>query len=77
MSMEEIIKVMSESDGHRVKCVEKDGESWAGSVDVYESEFDNEDDEFGGGASICVIRDDGASALVYAEEIESISIVEE
>ena len=26
MSMEEIIKVMSESEGHRVKCVEKDGE---------------------------------------------------
>lgn len=77
MSMEEIINVMSKSDGLRVQCVEKDGESWTGTVDVFESEFDNEDDEFGGGASICVTRDDGASALVYAEEIESIAIMED
>ncbi len=41
MSMEEIINVMSESEGLRVQCVEKDGESWTGTVDVFESEFDN------------------------------------
>lgn len=75
MSIAEVTQVMSESEGLRVQCVEKDGESWTGVVDVFESEFDNEDDEFGGGASICVTRDDGMDALVYAEEIESISIV--
>ena len=76
MSVAEVTKVMSESEGLKVQCVEKDGESWTGVVEVFESEFDNEDDEFGGGASICVTRDDGTSALVYAEEIESIAVVE-
>lgn len=37
--------VMSHSEGKRVKCIEKDGKEWAGIVDVYEGEFDNEGDE--------------------------------
>lgn len=74
MSIEEIIKVMSESEGQRIKCIEKDGDEWTGTVDVYESDYDNEGDEQEGD-SICVSRDDGSNVIVYADEIESISII--
>lgn len=75
MSIEEIIDVMSRSEGLRVKCLEKDGDEWTGVVDVYESDYDNEDDEQSGD-SICVKRDDGSNVIVYADEIENISIIE-
>lgn len=48
MSNEEIIDVMSKSEGCRVKCVEKDGSEWTGIVDVYESDYDNECDDYQG-----------------------------
>lgn len=75
MSIEEIIEIMSESEGRHIECVETDGEKWTGVVDVYESAFDNEDDETTGD-SICVRRDDGHNVIVYADEIETISIIE-
>ena len=75
MSNEEIIDVMSKSEGCRVKCLEKDGSEWTGIVDVYESDYDNEGDDYQG-HSICVRRDDGSNVIVYDDEIESIAIVE-
>ena len=74
MTRKEIIDVMSRSEGCRIRCVEKNGGEWVGIVDVYESDFDNEDDEHKG-HSICVRRDNGANVLVYDDEIESIVIV--
>ncbi len=75
MNIEEIIEIMSESEGRHIECIETDGEKWSGVVDVYESAFDNEDDETKGD-SVCVRRDDGLNVLVYADEIETISISE-
>lgn len=66
--------VMSRSEGKRVKCIEKDGKEWAGIVDVYEGEFDNEGDEVKDD-SIRVSRDDGDNALVYADDIKYIAII--
>lgn len=68
--------VMSCSEGKRVKCIEKDGSEWTGVVDVYESAYDNEDDEIKD-ASICVSCDNGSNVLVYAEDIKYISIIRE
>ena len=75
MNIEEIIEIMSESEGRHIECIETDGKKWSGVVDVYESAFDNEDDETKGD-SVCVRRDDGLNVLVYADEIETISISE-
>ena len=50
------------SEGKRIKCIEKDGEEWTGIVDVYETVFDNADDEQQG-YSICVSRDDSLMSL--------------
>lgn len=66
--------VMSRSEGKRVKCIEKDGKEWAGIVDVYEGEFDNEDDEVKDDF-IRVSRDDGDNALVYADDIKYLAII--
>lgn len=74
MNLDEIIKVMSECEGKHIRCIEKDGEEWTGVVDVYEMAYDNEDDEQQG-KSICVRRDDGKNVIVYAEEIQYISIL--
>ena len=75
MNIEEIIEIMSENEGRHIECIETDGEKWSGVVDGYESAFDNEDDETKGD-SVCVRRDDGLNVLVYADEIETISISE-
>lgn len=74
MNTEEIIKIMSESVGRHIECVETDGEKWTGVVDVYENAFDNSDDDVTGD-SICVCRDDGLNALVYVQDIETIAII--
>lgn len=74
MNIKEIIEVMSNSEGGHIRCVEKDGDEWTGTVDVYESEYDNEGDEQEGD-SICVKRDDGLNVIVFAEDIESIEII--
>lgn len=72
----EKIAIMEASEGKRVKCIEWDGSEWTGIVDVFETAFDNEDDEQKG-YSICVCRDDGLNVIVFAHDIEQISIVDE
>lgn len=69
-----IVVIMSQSEGKRIRCIEKDGEEWTGIVDVYETDFDNEGDEQEGD-SICVRRDDGLNVIVYSDEIEHIEIL--
>ncbi|MCC8196547.1 MAG: hypothetical protein LIO49_07095 [Ruminococcus sp.] len=76
MGKNEIINVMSMSDGRKVCCIEKDGDEWTGYVDVYESPYDNEDDDMTG-ASICVSRDNGFNAIVYDHDIAYIEIINE
>lgn len=75
MSVDGIVKVMSGSVGQRIRCVEKNGASWTGIVDVYESAYDNEDDEVTG-ESICVRRDDGNNVIVYVQDIKSITMID-
>lgn len=75
MNREDIVDVMWEADGQRIHCVEINGDEWTGYVDVFESAFDNEDDERQG-ASICVQRDDGYNVIVYEDDIEKIEIID-
>ena len=74
MDKHRIIEIMAISDGCRIECTEKDGECWTGYVDVFESDYDNQDDEKAGN-SICVQRDDGQNVIVYDDEIEYIAIL--
>lgn len=66
--------VMSRSEGKRIKCIEKDGTEWTGVVDIYESDFDEENDEFRE-PSIYVSRDDGNNVRIYAKDIKHIAIM--
>lgn len=68
------IGIMSNSEGKRIRCIEKDGCKWTGIVDVYETGFDNADDEQKGDF-ICVSRDDGLNVIVYAKDIDIIEIL--
>ena len=68
--------VMSMSDQQRVSLATKEGKHFAGYVDVFESRFDNEDDDYcAGQGSICFYPDDGDPMLLYEENIQSIEIV--
>lgn len=69
------LAVMEISEGKRVQCIEKNGSKWTGSVDVYETAFENEDAEQIG-YSICVSRDDGQNVIVFAKDIECISVID-
>lgn len=70
----DIISIMEESQQRRIAYTDKSGEKYTGFVDVFESAFDNEDDE--GEATICVQRDDGKNVIVGESEIASIKIIE-
>lgn len=76
MEEKEIIEVMSESDGKHIECIEKDDDHWTGWVDVYETDYDNADDEVKG-HSICVMRDDNKNVIVYHNNIKWIRILSE
>ena len=76
LAWKEKIAVMSESEGKRIRYLEADGSVWTGTVDVYETAYDNSDDDKKG-YSICVMRDNGSNVIVYADEIEEISIIGE
>ncbi|MCD7820995.1 MAG: hypothetical protein LUG64_02140 [Clostridiales bacterium] len=75
MTREEIVDTMWEADGHRIHCIENNGDEWTGYVDVFESAYDNQDDEKQG-ASICVQRDDGYNVIVYEDYIKEIEIID-
>ena len=72
MELKTIRDVMAESAGHKVKCTEKDGEQWTGYVDVFEDEYDNDENA----CSICVQRDDNFNELLFDYDIENIEIID-
>lgn len=74
MEQSEIISVMQYSDGMRIKYTDEYGDEWTGYVDVYESDYDNQDDERTG-HSICLQRDDGSNLIVYDDEIIEIAVL--
>lgn len=67
---------MEDSEGKRVVIEFFDGGRIEGIVDLYESRYDNEDDDepYSGQASLCVDCDDGTGCLVFESEIYSIRI---
>lgn len=74
MSKDEIVKVMELSEGNTVKILDKEDNEWTGTVDVYESEFDNEYDDVKG-SSICVTTVEGFTMLIYDSDIKEIRLV--
>lgn len=77
MNKDEILEVMSESEGLNVEITDAKGDKITGYVDLFETRYDNSDDDVNAGeASICVDGDDGNSYLLYESDIEEIKIVE-
>lgn len=76
MTKEEILDVMSESEGCNVEIIDVNDEKIVGYVDLYETRFDNSDDDVNAGeASICVDVDDENSYMLYESDIKEIKIV--
>ena len=74
MNREEIYEAMSKFEQENVLLTTSDGKEYIGYIDVFESRYDNEDDDppFAGQGSICFYSDDGDSMLLYEEHIKSI-----
>lgn len=78
MNKDEILDVMSESEECIVEITDVKDETIIGYVDLYESRYDNEDDEGNDGeASICVDTEDGQSYLLYESDIKEIKIIKD
>lgn len=76
MTKEEILDVMSESEGCNVDIIDVNDEKIVGYVDLYETRFDNSDDDVNAGeASICVDVDDENSYMLYESDIKRIKII--
>lgn len=79
MTKDEILHTMEDSQGHRVRVINSDGKAIEGFADVFETRYDNEDDDYCGGkgglASIGVFGDDGDGYLLYEDMIQSIEII--
>lgn len=76
MSVEEIRQIMGESDQKRIEYIDTDGVKHIGYVDVYESPYDNGDEDGNDGeASICFDGDDGEMLVVFESEIREIRIL--
>ena len=78
MSEDEILEVMEESEDHSVKVVDEKGQVFEGIVDLYESRYDNEDDDepYAGEASISMECDDGSLVTLYESDISSIELLD-
>lgn len=77
MDKEQLYREMGKSDGHHVTLSLYHGDTVHGYVDVFESRFDNEDDddpEIRGKGTICFIPDKGSPMLLTEDDIRSIKI---
>ena len=72
----DIVDLMEESLGRDVKLTLSDGSVVVGNVKVFETAYDNADDD-GGKAevSICLITTDGEGVGFYESNIQSIEIL--
>lgn len=76
MNKQEILDVMSESEGCNIEITDVNGKVIVGYVDLYESRFDNSDDDVNAGeASICVDTADDNSYMLYESDIKRIKII--
>lgn len=76
MNKQEILDVMSESEGCNIEITDVNGKEIVGYVDLYESRFDNSDDDVNAGeASICVDTADDNSYMLYESDIKRIKII--
>ena len=76
MDKKEILSTMSRSEGKRVELIDVKKKEIKGTVFLFESRYDNEDDEdCPGEASICVDCDNKAVCMLYESDIESITVV--
>lgn len=77
MSKEDTLSVMEESEDRRVKVVDVKGSTFTGVVDLFESRYDNIDDDepYSGEASICIDCGNDEFCGLYESDIESIKIL--
>lgn len=76
MDKEKILETMSESEGFKVEITDVKGEKLIGIVELYETRYDNSDDDVNAGeASICVDGEDGNGCLLYESDIKEIKII--
>lgn len=70
------VDLMEESRGQDVKITLSDGSVVEGNVKVFETAYDNEDDDGGKAeASICLVTKDGDGVGFYESDIQSIEIL--
>jgi len=76
---EELLDAMSDSCGKRINVTLKDGTVYKGKGDLYESRFDNEDDDgpLAGQASFVVKIDEENGIMLYESQIEDIEVLSE
>ena len=73
MNKEETHNIMRKSRKHRVRITDVNNKVVEGTVMVFESRFDNsDDDDFPGEASIIVWGDDGLNYLLCESDIKKI-----
>ena len=72
MTPEEIIKVMEESEGYRVRLTLKDGTVHYGTTDVFTADFDTDEGE----DEICFSDDDGMGLCIPSSYLIDIEIIE-
>ena len=79
MKKEEIYKTMGASDSHHATVEMKDGKCIPGYVDVFESRYDNEDEEdeeIRGKGTIIFYPNEGDPMLLTEDDILSIKITD-
>ena len=76
MTIDEIRDIMEDGQQGRIEYIDKDGVKHTGYVDVYESPYDNGDEDGNDGeASICFDGDNGEMLVVFESEIQKIRIL--
>lgn len=78
MTKEKILAIMEDSEGRKVEVIDAKNETFVGVVDLFESRYDNSDDEepYTGEASICIDCDDDICCELYESDIKEIKITE-
>lgn len=78
MSVEQLREIMEDSQQKRIEYVDVDGVTHKGYADVYESPYDNSDDDYKPGeATLCFDDDNGDMTIVYESEIKEIRILDD
>ena len=78
MSKDEILAIMEDSEDRKVEVIDVKGETFSGVVDLFESRFDNSDDDepYAGEASICLDCGNDEVCGLYESDIKSIKFID-